>query len=482
MKKRYGIVILMMALVSASLWAQGPNGTGKYYKAANGKSGAELKTAMYSIIKNPNVVTYGNGLKMGYVKTDTRPDGYLRDFYSNVTHYVPGSDMAAGQYEGFNYNREHTVCQSWFGSVPPMYSDIVMVIPTDGYINSRRNNNPFGEVTDQEAQVKTSENGYSKWGAPRRGLLYPDSIAREVTTVFEPNDEVKGDIARIYFYMATCYEDRARSFTKGTGKNVFNAEGTAYEPLHPWVMDMMMRWAAMDPVDSIETARNDSVFVVQGNRNPYVDYPGLEDYVWGDRRDEPFVYGDGSDDGDDDDEHSTSGTILLNNEFFGVDWTGQRPSGGVTQMKGQKGGITVTYAKGSSGQSMFCNNQQIRLYKYNELTFTISDGEFLSMDFNVLRNDNHKEFFATNGTVDGYHWTGHSNEVQFTVTDGNGNVQLASVDITLSAMPTAVEYVATESQHTVRAATYDLQGRRIMEGSPLRPGIYIRGGRKIIIR
>lgn len=482
MKKRYGIVILMMAFVSASLWAQGPNGTGKYYKAANGKSGAELKTAMYSIIKNPNVVTYGNGLKMGYVKTDTRPDGYLRDFYSNVTHYVPGSDMAAGQYEGFNYNREHTVCQSWFGSVSPMYSDIVMVIPTDGYINSRRNNNPFGEVTDQEAQVKTSENGYSKWGAPRRGLLYPDSIAREVTTVFEPNDEVKGDIARIYFYMATCYEDRARSFTKGTGKNVFNAEGTAYEPLHPWVMDMMMRWAAMDPVDSIETARNDSVFVVQGNRNPYVDYPGLEDYVWGDRRDVPFVYGDDSDDDDDEDEHSTSGTILLNNEFFGVDWTGQRPSGGVTQMKGQKGGITVTYAKGSSGQSMFCNNQQIRLYKYNELTFTISDGEFLSMDFNVLKNDNHKEFFATNGTVDGYHWTGHSNEVQFTVTEGNGNVQLASVDITLSAMPTAVEYVATESQHTVRAATYDLQGRRIMEGSPLRPGIYIRGGRKIIIR
>jgi len=470
-----------MALTAATALAQGPNNTGTYYRRANGQQGAALKTAMHQIIRNPNVVTYGNGLKMGYVKTDTRPDGFLRDFYADSTFYVPGSDMAAGQYEGFNYNREHTVCQSWFKSVSPMYSDIVMVIPTDGYINSRRNNNPFGEVTDQTAQVKTSAHGYSKWGAPRRGLIFPDSIAAAVTTVFEPNDEVKGDIARIYFYMATCYEDRATTFTNGTGCYVFNAQGTAYEPLQPWVMDMMMRWSALDPVDSIETARNDSVFVVQGNRNPFVDYPGLEDYVWGSLRDQPFVYGDGSDDPDDGDP-SQSGTILLNNTFFGVDWTGQRPSGGVTQMKGTQGGITVTYAKGSSGQSMFCNDRQIRLYKYNELTFTISDGEFQTIAFNVVRNDSKKEFFATEGTVDGYTWTGPASEVQFTVTEGNGHIQLASADVTLvpaSNVVPSVPYVATQSQPT---GLYDLQGRRIAEGTALRPGIYIRDGRKFIIR
>lgn len=115
-------------------------------------------------------------------------------------------------------------------------------------------------------------------------------MAQKVTTVFEPNDEVKGDIARIYFYMATCYEDRATTFVGGTGQYVFNDKGTAYEPLRPWVQEMMMRWSQLDPVDSIETARNDSVFIIQGNRNPFVDYPGLEQYIWGSNMDVAFSY------------------------------------------------------------------------------------------------------------------------------------------------------------------------------------------------
>ena len=474
MKKAYLLLSVAMAVMTAM--AQGPNTSGRYYRSANGKTGAELKTALFQIIRDPNVVTYGNGLKMGYVRTDTRPDGYLRDFYSDCTSYVPGSDMAAGEYEGFNYNREHSVCQSWFGSASPMYSDIVMVIPTDGYLNSRRNDNPFGEVTDQEAQVKTSKTGYSRWGAPRKNLGCP----AEVTTVFEPNDEVKGDIARIYFYMATCYEDRATTFTKGKGQYVFNAEGSAYEPLQPWVMEMMMRWAALDPVDSIETARNDSVYVVQGNRNPYVDYPGLEDYVWGDRRDVPFVYDDGTDEGNDDEEGSQSGTIVLNNEFFGVDWTGQRPSGGVTQMKGKSGGITITYAKGTSGQSMFCNDKQIRLYKFNTLNFTITDGDLECIDFNVVQNANNKEFFATNGTVDGYSWRGPSRDVTFTVTEGNGNVQVASVDITLVETASGIADMVTTRTHGDTNDVYDLQGRRV--AIVVMPGIYIRNGRKVVVR
>jgi len=479
--RRFVIALSMMSCLAVNILAQGPNTSGRYYRSANGKAGQELKTALHQIIKNPNVVTYGNGLKMGYVKTDTRPDGYLRDFYSNITSYVPGSDMAAGQYEGFNYNREHTVCQSWFGSVSPMYSDIVMVIPTDGYINSRRNDNPFGEVTSQEAQVKTSANGYSKWGAPRNGLVYPDSVAQKVTTVFEPNDEVKGDIARIYFYMATCYEDRATTFVGGSGQYVFNAEGTAYEPLRPWVQEMMMRWSMLDPVDSIETARNDSVFIVQGNRNPFVDYPGLEQYVWGDKKTEPFVYSE-DDGGDDPEEVSVSGNIVLNNTFFGVGWTGQRPSGGVTQMKGKAGGITITYSKGNSGQNMFCNDSQIRLYKYNELTFSVSDNEFVGLEFNVVANANNKTLFATNGTVDGYQWTGQTKEVTFMVDDGNGNMQIGSVYVTLAHDPD-VQDIEWQTEPTYPSTIiYDLQGRTYNNRQALKPGIYIYQGKKLFIR
>ena len=473
---------LLALVVAAPLWAQGPNGSGTYYRPANGKSGAELKTALHEIIGSPNVVSY-SGLKAAYIKTDTRPDGFLRDFYSCVTQYVPGSDMAAGQYEGFNYNREHSVCQSWFKSVSPMYTDVVQVIPTDGYLNSRRNDNPFGEVVSDSNRVNTSAQGYSRWGAPRRGLIFPDSIAEKVTTVFEPNDEVKGDIARIYFYMATCYEDRATTaFINGKGAYVFNAEGTAYQPLQPWVHEMMMRWSAIDPVDSIETARNDSVFTVQGNRNPFVDYPGLEDYIWGAKLDSVFVYGDDSGVNPDEESAPTSGTIILNNAFFGVDWTGQRPSGGAIQMRGTQNGITVTYTKGESGQSMYCNDKQIRLYKYNELTFAVKKCTIQRIEFSVVKNDNAKEFIPTTGQMDGYTWTGDDRQVVFTVTDGNGNIQVASANVTVSEDTEGIE-----QQHVIPAeaidalAVYTLTGIRV-DASSLRPGIYVRGGRKFIVK
>ena len=474
------LALLATIILATTAQAQAPNNTGAYYLRANGLKGEELKNALHQIIKDPNVVTYGNGLKMGYVKTDTRPDGFLRDFYSNITSYVPGSDMAAGQYEGFNYNREHTVCQSWFGSESPMMSDIIQVIPTDGYINSRRNNNPFGEVTDKEANIKTSANGYSKWGAPRKDLIYPDSISQKVTTVFEPNDEVKGDIARIYFYMATCYQDRATSFANGTGQYVFNAQGNEYQPLHGWVLEMMMRWAEQDPVDSIETARNNACFEVQGNRNPYVDYPGLEQYVWGDKQDEAFDYG-GNDDEQPEEEQSVNGTIVLNNEFFGVEWTGQRPTGGVTQMKGKKGGITIVYAKGNSGQSMYCNANQIRMYKYNTLTFTCTDNDFQTILFNVVRNDNSKTFSASTGYMIGYEWTGPANEVEFTVDNGNGNIQIASVDIAL-AQTTGIETAKEDNgQDPIDNLIYNLWGIRV-DNHSLRPGIYVRNGKKFIVK
>lgn len=472
MNKRLLLLSLLILSVSVTCLAQGPNHSGKYYRSAEGLKGEELKTAMFNIIKEPLVVTY-SGLKQAYIKTDTRPDGYLRDFYSDITQYVPGSDMAAGEYEGFNYNREHTVCQSWFGSVSPMYSDVVMVIPTDGYINSRRNNNPFGEVTDQEAQVKTSQTGYSKWGAPREGLGQPAAV----TTVFEPNDEVKGDIARIYFYMATCYQDRATTFTKGTGQYVFNADGTEYQPLQQWVFDMMWRWAKLDPVDDIEIARNNAVRGVQGNRNPFVDYPGLEDYIWGEKKDVPFSYDyyEGVKQGDEEEEIDPDvdpigpdASISFNGEFFNCDWNGRRPTGKgePTALVGKLGNVTVIYSKGNSGQNMWCSDH-IRLYKYNLLTFRITGDDFVKMEFNVIRNDNNKLLKANNGTFDGYIWEGFSDEVVVSLADTDtGNMQISGVTL---HTPTGIWSVPVDTESTPEAI-YSLDGRKL---ETLQPGINI---------
>lgn len=476
MKPRLLSVICLM-LASVALWAQGPNQTGKYYRPADGKTGEELKTALFDIIREPNVVSY-DGLKQAYVKTDTRADGYLRDFYSDITQYVPGSDMAAGQYEGYSYNREHAVCQSWFKSVSPMYSDIVMVIPTDGYINSRRNDNPFGEVVTNAANVNASQTGYSKWGAPKADLGQPAAV----TTVFEPNDEVKGDIARIYLYMATCYQDRATKFVNGKGEHVFNANGTTYQPLQQWVFNLMMKWSKQDPVDEVERARNNAVKEVQGNRNPFVDYPGLEDYIWGDKKDKPFSYDyyegvkQGDDMGDDPDVEPIGemAVIPLNNTFFDTTWTGARPTGKgePTQIVGKMGNVTVTYAKGTSGQSMYCNNTHIRLYKYNLLTFRITGDEFTKIEFKVLANANNKQLSASNGTMDGYTWTGETDEVVFKLADTeNGNMQIGSATVYTPKKESAgIETITPTTSDERMEAVYTMDGRRVKK---LQKGVHI---------
>lgn len=274
MIKKYKLLCVMMALAaSLTVFAQGPNNTGTYYRNANNKKGAALKTALYNIIKlSKDDVTSYDGLKDAYKKTDMRADGRLRDWYSNITNYT-WNDFGGNSAEGAGWNREHCVPQSWFGSGVPK-SDVVHVIPTDSWVNNMRGNYPLAEVGEVEKQ---SKNGYSKLGICK--------TAGYSGKVFEPNDEIKGDIARIYFYMVTCYEDLATSWS---GNPVFST--VKYPGIQKWYLDMLMRWSKQDPIDEREIARNNAVPGVQTNRNPFVDYPGLEEYIWGSKTDVAFSY------------------------------------------------------------------------------------------------------------------------------------------------------------------------------------------------
>ena len=253
-------------------WAQ-PNGTGSYYQSADGHKGESLKTALYEIIKSPSVKSYSELFEC-YKTTDLRPDGKIWDMYSNSTNYDPDNDHS-GNYkaEGDMFNREHSFPKNWFGDIAPMNSDLFHVIPTDGYVNNRRSNYPFGETNGERYK---SSGGFSKVGlSTTKG--YSD-------LVFEPNDEYKGDFARIYFYMATCYESRIASW------NCDMLAGNAYPAYKQWAIDMLLKWAMNDPVSQKEIDRNNAVYKIQGNRNPYVDYPGLEQYVWGSMTDVAFSY------------------------------------------------------------------------------------------------------------------------------------------------------------------------------------------------
>ena len=162
MKNKYFLSIAFF-LTTIVTWAQGPDDWKSYYQEADGLSGAQLKTKLSAIIsKKDKSPSYDDLLEL-YKKTDTRADGFVRDWYSNTTKFVHIRDKA-GNYskEGDVYNREHTVPQSW----GPPKADIVHVVPTDGYVNNRRGNLPFGEVIVDKSnkQYYESNNAYSKKG------------------------------------------------------------------------------------------------------------------------------------------------------------------------------------------------------------------------------------------------------------------------------------------------------------------------------
>lgn len=267
------LFVVALAAIPSAAMAQGPNNTGSYYKAADGKSGAKLKTALSSCVSDHVERSYKQ-LWDDFRTTDRRDDGKVWDMYSGVTNFTFGTDQA-GNYkaEGDVYNREHSVPKSWFDDAKPMYTDLHHLVPTDGYVNNRRGNYPFGEVGKVTYE---SEKGFSKLGS--------STTEGYNGVVFEPNDEYKGDFARIYFYMATCYENRVSTWTGGMFGN------GSYPGLSGWAVKMLLQWAKDDPVSEKEINRNNAVYGIQKNRNPYVDYPGLEQYVWGSLTSKAFSY------------------------------------------------------------------------------------------------------------------------------------------------------------------------------------------------
>lgn len=262
-------------------WAQGPNNSGTYYQSADGKQGAALKTALKSVIYNRSERTYAQ-LWTDFQTTDKRADGKVWDMYSNITNYTFGTDQdtGSGSKEGTCYNREHSFPNSWFGGkVQPMYTDLHHLYPTDKIVNGKRSNNPFGETAGESYK---SANGFSKLGS----CTYPGYTG----IVFEPADEYKGDFARTYFYMVTCYEEKLADWYASYADVRSTIDGSAYPGLQSWQLAMLMKWAKNDPVSTKETNRNNAVYSIQQNRNPFIDYPGLEEYIWGDKKTVAFSY------------------------------------------------------------------------------------------------------------------------------------------------------------------------------------------------
>ena len=280
------LTFTLLTLTATSVYAQGPNDSGTYYQAADGKKGAALKTSLCGVIYDRNeggdLNTAYKALWTHFKTTDAKPNGKVWDMYSNKREMTFGTDQdtGSGSQEGQYYNREHSMPNSWFGGkVMPMYTDLFHMYPTDKVVNNKRGNNPFGETANPSWK---SANDFSKLG--------PCSVEGYSGVVFEPNDEYKGDFARTYFYMVTCYEEKLPNWYTSYAESQPTLDGNTYPGLSDWQLKMLMKWAKNDPVSEKETNRNNAVFGIQNNRNPFIDYPGLEEYIWGALKDVAFSY------------------------------------------------------------------------------------------------------------------------------------------------------------------------------------------------
>lgn len=251
----------------------------QYYDAARGKSGAALKTALHGVIKEGHTTrTYAN-LWDDFKETDRRADGKVWDMYSRCTFTFADDQCRTYRRICDCYNREHSFPKSWFSEEAPMYTDLFHLYPTDGYVNGRRRNYPFGEV---DTATWDDSQSTGKLGSAKSELGYKG-------TVFEPADEYKGDFARTYFYMVTRYEDRVAGWYSSNSEARPTLDSTAYPALSSWTAGMLLRWHRQDPVSGKETDRNNIIYSrLQHNRNPFIDHPELAEYVWGDSVSAPW--------------------------------------------------------------------------------------------------------------------------------------------------------------------------------------------------
>ena len=257
-----------------------------YPNSLEGKNGAELKTELHNLLKNHTRLPYGsrdyNQIACTWTvfkKSDVRPNGKVWDMYSNNSYNFSNG---AGATKGMNI--EHSVPKSWWGdaydeTATPLTRfkydgsyDLHHLTPSDAAANTAKSNYPLGEVDSP-----LFDNGVTKVGtgqANGRG-----------TNLFEPADEYKGDFARMYLYFVTCYQDYS---WKSSALSMFAQN--SYPTLNAYGQSLLLKWHRQDPVSQKEIDRNNAVYSFQGNRNPFIDYPNMVEYIWGDSTNYEFSF------------------------------------------------------------------------------------------------------------------------------------------------------------------------------------------------
>lgn len=225
--------------------------TDDYYEAANGLQGTALKAELNEIIDNHRQLSYSqvwDALKM----TDEDPNNP-----NNVLLLYSGESRSKSLNGGNvgDWNREHTWAKSHgsFGTAMGAGTDIHHLRPTDVQVNGLRGNLDF-----------------DYGGTAVSGC---DGCLRTATS-WEPPDDVKGDVARMLFYMAVRYEPG-----DAVDLELNDSVNNGSTPYHGKI-SVLQEWHAKDPVSTWEQQRNEKVENIQGNRNPFIDHPEWAESIW----------------------------------------------------------------------------------------------------------------------------------------------------------------------------------------------------------
>ena len=286
MKHKNYVILLFCLVIGIKVFA----GPGTYYNSIDtNQTCAGLKTQLFNLISsNTNVIPYGS-VDNYYNITDLKPaesgggdvieDRYCSDIPNgldscNFRYSIDFCGSRMSSVQCYCYNKEHVFPTSWFGGTSnyPMASDMHYVWPADTKVNIEKSNYPLGYV---QTSSFTSNNG-TKIGTSNSSLNYGYSNSK----VFEPIDSFKGDFARAYLYVVTRYQDSI-VFWPGRSSSSNVLSGNKYPGLNSWILQLCVKWSKLDPPSAFEKQRNDGVYSLQTNRNPYIDHPNWVEKVFG---------------------------------------------------------------------------------------------------------------------------------------------------------------------------------------------------------
>jgi len=271
-------ILTLLLLTATTLWAAVTPSANlpTYYSSINGKSGSTLRESLTSLVFTKHTTTLSYDWTFDGIDI---VNGEVLDIYSTCV-WTPTTDQCGG-YSGVCdcYNREHVVPQSLFSEKTPQVGDRHHLFLTDGKVNGVRSNNPFGETnsTTGFSGITDGSKALGKFGSSSNGYS---------GNVYEPDDQYKGDIARAIFYMCIRYATTSQCpngypVTSWSSNAMFSGSLNTNYGLSSTAVEIFLKWHHADPVSAREQARNEGVENKQGNRNPFIDYPDLVDYLWG---------------------------------------------------------------------------------------------------------------------------------------------------------------------------------------------------------